>query len=126
MIATKAKGKCAAWAAMLGIALNVLWPLLAALGPGVPDPAIGEVCTADGLVAVYEGGPQRAVPRDPARRLTPHCALCNLASDHAAPQSAGLRDLTVEAARPLRPAGRPIAVIVRSSFVPYGVRSPPA
>ncbi|HUJ88320.1 MAG TPA: DUF2946 family protein [Burkholderiales bacterium] len=78
------KRKAAAWAAILGIVLNTLWPLLAAADPRVQDPSGTEVCTAKGIVAVNDGDRQLPSPQGPSHRLTPHCAFCTLGVAHGA------------------------------------------
>ena len=104
--------RAAAWTAILAMALNALWPLLAAANPGVPEPFGVEVCTSNGLVMVFDAGRQLPNPDGPAHRLVPHCAFCSLGSGHAALHGSGLLALQTE--RPLDEA--PAAW--RSAFVP--------
>ena len=114
-----------AWLAVLAMALNALWPLLAAANPGVPEPFGVPVCTPEGLVMVFDAGRQLPNPEGPAHRLMPHCAFCSLAAGHAVLHSPGL--LALQAERPLaeRPSGD------RSVLVPWFLsaslrsRSPP-
>ena len=73
--------KFTAWLAILGVALNALWPLLAHAGP---QEFVATICSANGTrsVAVTDGGakpPQ--VP--PASSSLPHCPFCLGVSDHS-------------------------------------------
>jgi hypothetical protein len=79
----------AAWLALLGMALNALWPLLALAAPGPQDPTGGQVCTEHGLVAVSDSGLQLAHPGDTNYRLTPHCPFCTLHAGHSPLPSTG-------------------------------------
>lgn len=78
-----------AWLALVSMALNALWPLLALAAPGPQDPTGSEVCTARGLIAVSDGGLQLAHPGDTTYRLTPHCSFCTLHAGHSPLPSVG-------------------------------------
>jgi Protein of unknown function (DUF2946) len=78
-----------AWLAILSMALNTLWPLLALAAPGPQDPTGTKVCTAHGVIAVSDSGLQLAHPGDIAYRLTPHCSFCTLHAGHSPLPSVG-------------------------------------
>ncbi len=123
---TKIKREAVAWAAILSMLLNALWPLLAGANPATPDLFAAEVCTANGLRVVIAGDRQLPGSDGPSHRLMPHCAFCSLGAGHAALHCAGLP--AIQAARPLdeAPAG------YRSPGLPWFLsaslraRSPPA
>jgi len=121
-----AKLRTWAWIPILGVALNALWPLVAALNPGVPEPFGVQVCTPSGVVTVFDGARQLPGPGGSAHRLMPHCAFCSLGSGHAALHSTGALVLQDER------VAFEVAPARRSSFVPslvsasLGSRAPPA
>jgi Protein of unknown function (DUF2946) len=82
------KRNAAAWAAMASMALNALWPLLSGANPGVQDPIAAQVCTAHGMVPVFDRDLQLPAPGKKSHRLSAHCAFCSLGSAHAALDSA--------------------------------------
>jgi Protein of unknown function (DUF2946) len=90
------KRNAAAWAAILGMALNALWPLLSGANPGVQDPIGAQVCTAHGMVPVFDRDLQLPGPGKESHRLTAHCAFCSLGSAHAALDSASTLGVGVE------------------------------
>jgi Protein of unknown function (DUF2946) len=90
------KREAAAWAAILSIALNSLWPLIATVSPAPTDPTGTVVCTAHGMVAVFDADLQLPGPAGPTHRLTPHCAFCSLGAAHAALASASAFGLAME------------------------------
>jgi Protein of unknown function (DUF2946) len=123
---TNIQRKAAAWAAILSMALQALWPLLAGANPGTPEPFGTEVCTAHGLLAVYDSEQQLPSPAGPSHRLLPHCAFCTLGSGHAAVHSAGL--LALQSERPLEEVPAAYRFAIRPWFLSASLRarSPPA
>jgi Protein of unknown function (DUF2946) len=123
---TNMKRAAVVWLAILGMALNALWPLLAIANPGVPEPFGVPVCTADGLVMVFDAGRQLPNPDGPVHRLVPHCAFCTLVPGHAAVRSAALPVLQGE--RPLGEVPAAYRSVIRPWFLSASLqaRSPPA
>jgi hypothetical protein len=123
---TNMKRAAVVWLAILGMALNALWPLLAIANPGVPDPFGVPVCTANGLVTVFDAGLQLPQPDGPAHRLVPHCAFCTLVPGHAAVRSVASPVLQVEP--PLREVPAAYRSAIRPWFLSASLRarSPPA
>jgi Protein of unknown function (DUF2946) len=68
-----------AWIAILAMALNALWPLIAQAKP-VQAAALHEICTAEGLQVV----PAAPEDRSSGTKLSPHCAFCSLGADRIA------------------------------------------
>ena len=66
------------WLAILAMALNALWPLIANARPAGVE-SLFEVCTTQGLKAV--AGDASSQGDEGAKHLQPHCPLCSLGSD---------------------------------------------
>jgi hypothetical protein len=79
-----------AWLAILVMALNALWPLVAHAKPVGFSP-MSEICSTDGLKMV--SAPADQAPDDSAaKHLQPHCSLCSFGTDKvSAPPSASLK-----------------------------------
>ena len=72
MTSLRARNSIAAWLALVGVALNASWPLLANAKPSVPA-LPSEICSATGLKHAGEGSPGDA----PGKNVSPsHCTLC--------------------------------------------------
>ena len=74
------KHRIALWLAIVGMALNALWPLLASAGPQALTTII---CSAHGMqqVTLSDSGP---LPSAPEKNLLPHCAFCTCTGASAA------------------------------------------
>ncbi len=95
----------AAWLAMLAMALDVLWPLLAHARPGAPVDLLEMACSTGGAkqFPAPVGAPEG--PQD-GQQLLPHCAYCTAGAGKAA-LTANFATLCVE--------GRPGAPVAASS-----------
>lgn len=71
-----------AWIALLAMALNALWPVIAQAKPG-PSPTLQEVCTSAGLQKIAVDVDQPA-DHSAGGKASPHCAFCSLGSDSLA------------------------------------------
>lgn len=74
------KHRLALWLAIVGMALNALWPLLA--NAGTQDITV-VICSAHGAqqVILSDGG---SLPSAPAKNLLPHCSFCSCTGTSAA------------------------------------------
>ncbi len=113
-----------AWLAILGMALNALWPLLA---NAAPQQFVGSICSVNGMrmaPAVDPGKPAQPVP---AKSFAPHCPFCSGVSDHTpglAPSAAPLIVVETDGFHPLF-AATPVRVsFVHPSAHPRGPPSP--
>jgi hypothetical protein len=77
---TRTSRTFARWLALLAMALNALWPVIANAKPGYADLA-KEVCSVTRHAIAGTGNPSDA-PQ--ARHLTPHCAFCTTGNDNSA------------------------------------------
>ena len=71
----KTLGGFAAWVAILAVALNALWPLVAQLQPG--DASMQMEACAEMGVHHGDAGEHDTAPAEPSP-LMPHCAFCSL------------------------------------------------
>ncbi len=119
----RAVNRLASWLAIVAMALNALWPMLANAKP-VSAGDFTELCTANGMqrMATGNGGTQA-----PELALTPHCSFCAYGADRAAAPPPAIvmlvvRTFDVPAFRP-----RAAAVLVPESFSypPAPPRAPP-
>ena len=73
------------WLAILAMALNALWPLIANAKPSGVE-SLFEICTTQGLKAVSGDAPSQG--EEGTKHLQPHCPLCSFGTDKvAAPPS---------------------------------------
>jgi len=112
----------AAWVAIVAIALNAFWPLIAQLHPGDASMQM-EGCA----MQHSDLGDQDSMPTEPSP-LTPHCAFCSLAPGGFVVMVADCVDpvpLTIDTkeSRPISPVVRPHAFFSSSLAQP---RAPPA
>ena len=116
------KHRIARWLAIVGMALNALWPLLASAGP---QELTTIICSAHGMqqVSLSDSGP---LPSAPERNLLPHCAFCSSVGTSAAV----LPGTALAFAAPALSQVRPIAVgllLASSSDYTFPVpRGPPS
>jgi len=115
----------AAWVAILAVALNALWPLLAQLKPGEAPPLM-QACDEAGMQHDASGG-KDSPPAD-SSPLMPHCAFCTLASGGFAVLVAGsinavLQLTDTEESWAAFPEVRPLALLSYSQAHP---RAPPS
>ena len=89
MLTRTASSRLTAWLAILAMALNALWPLIANAKPaGVA--ALFEICTTQGVKSIA-GDPAQAPEDSGAKHLQPHCPLCSFGADKlSAPPSSPL------------------------------------
>ena len=89
MLRKKSHIRFTSWLAILAMALNALWPLLANAKPTGFSP-LTEICTAQGVKSIA-GEPGRSSDDSGAKHLQPHCPLCSFGTDKvSAPPSAPL------------------------------------
>jgi hypothetical protein len=121
----KARGSIAAWVAIVVVALNALWPLIAQFKPDAMAAMQMEACAEAGMHHAAEDG-QNSAPSEPSP-LMPQCAFCTLAAGGFAVLVADNFDAapliidTMEF-RPASPEVRPLAVF---SYPPAHPRAPP-
>lgn len=84
----------AAWAAIIAIAFNALWPLLAQLKPGAPAPLL--VAGAAYEHSSHHPSQGSSGQTDPGP-LTPHCAFCSLSAGWFAIGTAHRSDFSLPA-----------------------------
>jgi len=117
----KTSRSAALLAALLGIALNALWPLLAQAKPayvGLPQ----TICTEQGLVNPAQGDTQAPVGTVGCK----HCCLCMLGGDrtHALPPSfAPVPVASAPVAE--RPRAAPAPALHSGPVTPAHPRAPP-
>lgn len=75
--------KLVSWVAIIAVAFQVFWPLMANAQPG--KQAWVEICSVQGVQKVaidLDGGDSS--PKPDAGHLKPHCALCSFSADRLA------------------------------------------
>jgi len=120
----KMTGGFAAWVAIVAIAFNALWPLIAQLKPGHASMQM-EDCAEVGMQH-GDIGERDSVPAEPSP-LMPHCAFCSLAPGGFVVLVTDRFDLVpltinTKESRPTSPEVRPIASFGFSLAQP---RAPP-
>jgi hypothetical protein len=89
MLRKKSHLRFTSWLAILAMALNALWPLLANAKPAGFSP-LTEICTAQGVKSIA-GEPGSSSDDSGAKHLQPHCPLCSFGTDKvSAPPSVPL------------------------------------
>ena len=115
--------RIAAWLAIVAMALDVLWPLLAHARPGTPADLLTISCSTDGASRVPAPRGAPAGPQDP---LGPHCVFCAAGAGKAA-LSANPAAIDVGEIRGATVAGSPDSVPRRvARFEDSRPRAPPA
>ena len=124
-----------AWVAIIAVALNALWPLMAQLKPGTAD-LLMEGCAEPGMQHAEPGvlhamlhvaaAEQKSAPALPSP-LMPHCAFCTLAAGGfavmvASPFNAAPLFIDAKEFRPSSPEIGLFAFVAYSSAQP---RAPP-
>lgn len=108
--------------AILVMALNALWPLIANARPA-GAPGLMEICTTEGIKTLPDGAPAG----DPAaEHLQPHCPLCSFGTDKLAalpPAVVGLPPADLAHAAPAAILHR--AAIAAPQRSPAHPRAPP-
>lgn len=110
------------WLALLAMALNTLWPLLAHAKPVGSGLAI-EICTSTGMewMAADANGKQPA-----QKRLVPHCAFCSLGAGRAPlPSSPAILPMQVSTVVAVIARSEAAPVVSQSFFSPALPRAPP-
>ena len=75
--------KFVGWVAILGIALNALWPLLAHAAPADTREFAVPVCSTNGTYyTTASNDAPKPVKTPPASSALPHCPFCLGVSDH--------------------------------------------
>ena len=112
----------ACWLAVVLMALNALWPLIANARPASAA-AYTEICTAGGMQRVpVDGGGTRA----PELSLTQHCASCAFGGDRAeAPPAAPVLSVSVPAQGAIQPVAEPASGRAFSGYPCAPPRAPP-
>ena len=107
------------WLAILAMALNTLWPLLARAGGG----SLVEVCTSTGMKWIAaDGGEQQPAQK----RLAPHCEFCSLGADRAPlPSSPAIAPIQVSIAVAVIAPSESAPVVPQSRFSRALPRAPP-
>lgn len=108
--------------AILVMALNALWPLIANARPD-GAPGLMEICTAQGIKTLPDGTPAG----DPAaNQLQPHCPLCSFGTDKLAAVPPSVPDLLpVQASHAAPAAILHGAAIAAPQHSPAHPRAPP-
>jgi len=122
MLLNRSSRRFGTWLAMLAMALNVLWPLLAHAKPQGDSPVI-EICTSAGMKwAAADGSGQQPAKKN----LSPHCEFCSLSADRAPlPSAAAIAPVEVSIAIAAVAAGESAPVVARPCFSPALPRAPP-
>ena len=110
--------------ALLAIASNALWPLLAQANPGRGGTAAAEICTSAGIRSMAAGGD---VPHRGGGPLMAHCDFCPTGADRASlPESISVSPavvaLEIDTLTPPEP--RPATAVLH--HFPALPRAPPA
>jgi hypothetical protein len=110
------------WLAMLAMALNALWPLLAHARPGDSGLLI-EICTSTGMKWIAADGSEQY----PAQKdLLPHCAFCSLGAGRAPlPSSPAIVPMPVSSVVAIIERRETALVVSQSFFSPALARAPP-
>ncbi len=120
------RARAAALLALLAVALQAFWPLLAQAKPG-PRTMLVELCTIDGTTHHAEipiGGDAPAGERTSGH--SGHCAMCAAGGERslAAPPAA-VPPIALEPLASERPLANPAAQFVSTSHRPAQSRAPP-
>jgi hypothetical protein len=124
---------CAAWVAIVAMALNALWPLLAHLQPG-PAPALAQLRTEMAMHhgehhghhgAHHGGADDDSAPAEPSP-LTPHCSFCSLAAGFASLAAHPVSPMVLATGGEFRPALPEIRPLALFRYSPASPRAPPA
>jgi hypothetical protein len=89
---TRSRKLLAAWLALLALALNAAWPLVAKAAPRSPA-GLADICTVAHEATVGTGG---SIPVDLAAS---HCAYCSFASEKALPPTQACLPIVASAPR---------------------------
>lgn len=110
------------WLAILAMALNALWPLLAQAKPGDSGLLI-EICTSTGMKGFpADGGENYPAPKN----LVPHCAFCSLGAGRAPlPSSPAIVPARVSSVVAVIERRESALVLSQSFFFPALPRAPP-
>ena len=121
----KTAGGFASWVAILAIALNALWPLLAQLQPGDEASMQMEACAEMGMHH-DDAGEHDSAPAQPSP-LMPHCAFCSLAAGGFAALVAQRVDVAplIIALKEVRPALPDVQLPTFFGYSPAHPRAPP-
>lgn len=110
---------CTAWLAIVALALNALWPLIANAGPvefSVP------VCTTGGSKVTPAGN---GLPVSPTELKAPHCPFCGSAGGATAALVAAPLAVIVIAAARERPVSHAFAPSYSFDLIHAPPRGPP-
>src|SRR5487761_2753933 len=115
MLLKQSTRRFGSWLAILAMALNALWPLLAQAKPGDSGLLI-EICTSTGMTWMAAGGAEQ----HPAQKnLLPHCAFCSLGAGRAPlPSSPAVVPMPVSRVVAIIERREPALVVSQSFFSP--------
>ena len=122
MLLKQSTRRFGSWLAILAMALNALWPLLAQAKPGDSGLLI-EICTATGMTWVAADGDGQ----QPAQKnLLPHCAFCSLGAGRAPlPSSPAIAPMPVSSVVAVIERRESAPVVSQPFFSPALPRAPP-
>jgi len=109
------------WLAILAIALQAAWPLIAAAKPA--SVALVPLCTVDGVTHYLEV-PTGKSPAEGSPAHAGHCAYCFFGERLSLP--AGLPCFVLPAVAAPAFVEAAAATVAKASPQPYGARAPPA
>ena len=116
----------ATWLAILAIALQALWPLIAQAKPAAPSVLL-PVCSVDGVTHYIELAPSDSPLDQNSAVHHEHCQLCVFGGDRvAALPAASIPVLVVETAFEDAPVRSVVASPETPSYLPAQPRAPPA
>ena len=114
------------WLAILAIALQGLWPLIAQAKPAAPSLLL-PLCSVDGVAHYIELAPSEAPLDERSAVHHEHCQLCVFGSDRvAALPAASIPVLVVETALEDAPLRSFVVSPETPSYLPAQPRAPPA
>jgi len=113
--------------ALIGVALNALWPLLANADPRPQLPAV-ELCSmmGGGKVSVQYGDQEAGAPLVPAKLKPQHCVFCASGGCASAPADAARSANRLSAFSSVRPSAPAPVLSARSEFLLAAPRAPPS
>ena len=122
MLLKQSTRRFGSWLAILAMALNALWPLLAQAKPG-DSGLLVEICTSTGMKWFPDdGGGQYPAQKN----LVPHCAFCSLGAGRAPlPSSPVIAPMQVSSIVAVIERRESALVLSQSFFPPALPRAPP-
>lgn len=119
MLRKQSSRRLGSWLAMLAVALNALWPLLAHAGGG----SLIEVCTSTGMKWIAADNREQQPEH---KSLAPHCESCSLGAERAPlPSSPAIVPIKVSIAIAVIAPSESAPVVSQSCFSRALPRAPP-